>query len=79
MSEATEQPWYFARSGKQQGPVPESALRQMLATGQLSAADLVWREGLPQWAPAASVPGLMPAAGGLGVAPPPPPMPGYPP
>ena len=75
-----EQQWYFAQNGQQQGPVLESALRQMLATGQLSAGDVVWRQGLPQWVAAGSVPELMPAPAGPGVPPPVPyPAPGYPP
>jgi len=76
MSQSAEQQWYFARAGQQQGPFPESTLRQLLATGQLSPADAVWRQGMPQWAPAGSVPGLMPGPVGPGAAPAPA---GYPP
>jgi hypothetical protein len=78
MTQSAEQQWYFAQAGQQQGPFPESTLRQMLASGQLSPADVVWRPGMPQWAPAGSVPGLMPAQAAP-VTPPPPPSAGYPP
>jgi hypothetical protein len=80
MTQSTEQQWYFAQAGQQQGPFPESTLRQMLASGQLSPADVVWRQGMPQWVAAGSVPGLLPAQSGPGMAPPPPfPPAGYPP
>ena len=50
--------WYFARSGQQQGPVSLEVLRQMIASSQLSAGDLVWCEGMVDWQPAAQVPAL---------------------
>ena len=52
---AAESAWFFARGGQQRGPVPAEGLRQMLASGALSAGDLVWREGMPQWVPAGRV------------------------
>ena len=42
----------------QQGPLDESGLRQMLATGQLDADALVWNESMAQWAAASQIPGL---------------------
>ncbi len=78
MTQSAEQQWYFARGGQQQGPFPESTLRQLLATGELSPADAVWRQGMPQWVAAGSVPGLLPGHAGPGTAPPVPPA-GYPP
>jgi hypothetical protein len=50
--------WYYARGNKQTGPVGSAELKQLAATGQLRPEDLVWREGLTEWAPASSVRGL---------------------
>ncbi|HRU05843.1 MAG TPA: RDD family protein, partial [Candidatus Brocadiia bacterium] len=41
------------------GPVPESQLRQWIATGALSPATLVWTPGMDAWAPAPAIPGLV--------------------
>jgi hypothetical protein len=50
--------WYYARGNKQIGPVGSTELKQLAAAGQLRPNDLVWREGLTEWAPASSVRGL---------------------
>ena len=84
MSE-TNAGWYYSENGKQAGPVTGDALRQMASEGRLKPQDLVWREGMGDWKPAASVAELAgylagpsaPAAGGPpalppGFAPPPP-------
>jgi hypothetical protein len=53
--------WWYWKNDKQTGPVDEVVLRQMLASGVLAPDDHVWSEGMPQWAPARAVAGLMPA------------------
>ena len=74
--------WYYAQNNQQLGPVTLAALRQMIASGQVGAADLVWTQGMPQWQPARSIPELAGAVAGptgapdvssTGYAPPPPP------
>ena len=50
--------WYYAQNNQQLGPVALDALRQMVAGGQVGAADLVWTQGMSQWLPARSVPEL---------------------
>ena len=50
--------WYYARNNQQQGPVPLHALQEMAHSGQLQPGDLVWRQGMPNWLPAAQVPEL---------------------
>lgn len=50
--------WYYAKHGKQQGPVDLASLQGMVASGEVAATDLVWRNGLPEWAPAGEVPDL---------------------
>ncbi len=56
-----EQQWYYAVNGTQQGPVRFVELQQLAALGQLAPGDLVWCEGMAEWTPAQSVPGLLPA------------------
>lgn len=51
--------WHYSINGQQFGPVTSSQLKQMAGEGRLSAADLVWREGMKEWAPAGSVPNLL--------------------
>lgn len=41
--------WYYAKNGKELGPVSESEFQSALADGNITADTLVWREGLPQW------------------------------
>jgi uncharacterized RDD family membrane protein YckC len=60
------QGWYFTRGGQQSGPVEFNALQQMAAAGHLQPTELVWSEGMAQWSPASSVPGLMPAVAAVG-------------
>ncbi len=50
--------WFYAKQGRQEGPVELAPLREMLESGEVAPADLVWREGMAEWAPAESVPEL---------------------
>ncbi|MDB5322806.1 MAG: hypothetical protein JWN40_4437 [Phycisphaerales bacterium] len=54
--------WYYVEGGQSIGPVSFDLLRQMVEQGRLSANDLVWREGAPDWQVACTVPGLVPPA-----------------
>jgi len=47
--------WYYSKNGIQLGPVEENELRAKLASGEVSSTDLVWREGMTDWLPAARV------------------------
>jgi hypothetical protein len=53
--------WYYSHRGQEYGPVPKATLQQFAISGQLSANDLVWRDGMSEWVPAGSVEGLLPA------------------
>lgn len=57
--------WFYTING-QQAPAPATAaqLRQMANTGQLQPTDLVWQEGMANWAPASSIKGLFSTRGG---------------
>jgi hypothetical protein len=58
--------WYYARGGQQAGPTDLQTLRDMIASGQLMASELVWRDGMPDWQPAGQVAALSDAFGGGG-------------
>ena len=47
--------WYYSRNGEQKGPVNEQQLRALAKCGELTAADLVWCEGMSGWTKASSV------------------------
>jgi len=53
--------WYYHQLGVNQGPVEFSHLQYLASVGQISAEDLVWKEGMPEWLPAARVPNLIKA------------------
>ena len=54
--------WWYAHADEQFGPVSAADLRLLAATGDLAPGDLVWREGLAEWTPAARLKGLFPEA-----------------
>lgn len=51
--------WYYAHNGAQMGPVDITQLQNLLSRGHLAHDAHVWTEGMPQWAPARLVPGLV--------------------
>ncbi|WP_315702321.1 MULTISPECIES: DUF4339 domain-containing protein [unclassified Bradyrhizobium] len=55
----SNRPWYYALQGQQQGPVSESALRDLVAKGVVTADTLVWTEGMAGWERADHIPGLV--------------------
>lgn len=48
--------WYLGIGGQQQGPFDLAALVAQVRSGALTATTLVWKAGMPQWAPAQQVP-----------------------
>jgi len=50
--------WQYLQQGQVMGPVSEEQVKALLASGSLSWEDLVWREGMSDWAAARMVPGL---------------------
>jgi hypothetical protein len=42
--------WHYVQNGKSQGPVPEEQLRALIASGSLCPTDLVWHDGMANWA-----------------------------
>ena len=68
--------WYYSKNGTQLGPVEESELRAKLASGEVSATDLVWRDGMTDWLAAAKVAALGSPTGLPAATPPVPPVSG---
>jgi hypothetical protein len=60
-------------NGQNYGPYDMNAMAQMAGTGQLTAQSLVWRQGMPGWQAAGTVPELAQFFAGAGAPPPPPP------
>jgi hypothetical protein len=50
--------WYYARDNKQMGPVSPAELKRLAMFDELRPEDLVWREGMTEWAAARNVRGL---------------------
>jgi hypothetical protein len=63
--------WYYARNGRQYGPVGIEEIKGLLGTGGLMPGDLVWREGMANWTPACEIEELMPPAPAPQTGPPP--------
>jgi hypothetical protein len=60
----SNQSWFYAANGQQQGPFPEAQLRDLITRGTVRADTLVWTEGMAGWQKAGEIPGLV--AGGSG-------------
>ncbi len=73
MSQA-DQPveWFLARDGQQHGPISAAEMSKIVELGYLLPTDLVWRQGLPDWQPAATA---FPPKTAAAPPPPPPPAP----
>jgi hypothetical protein len=56
--------WFYARNGQRHGPVNSAQLTALAKSGQLSPADLIWKEGMTQWVPAGNSPQLFPKGQG---------------
>lgn len=54
------QQWFYANNGQKFGPVDAAMLLHLAEAGKLQPADMVWREGMPDWSPASRVKGLFP-------------------
>ena len=50
--------WYYVSEGQQQGPVSTEDLRAKISKGEITPADLTWRQGMKEWVPILTVPEL---------------------
>src|SRR5580698_7040495 len=64
--------WQLYDGGQQYGPFTKSEIASMMAEGRVSAAAQVWREGMAEWVPVATIVPSPPVS-------PPPPAPPAPP
>jgi hypothetical protein len=70
--------YWVAKNGQKQGPYSLEDLQRMLAGGSLAPTDLVWKDGMTQWAPMLQVvPAGPPPAATPAAAPPPAQGPAY--
>jgi uncharacterized RDD family membrane protein YckC len=61
--------WYYSDKGRQVGPIEESALDDLYRSGVVRNETPVWREGMANWQPYASVRPVQPIAHPLPPAP----------
>ena len=57
------QEWYYAADGDRKGPVGSADLKKLADDGKLKPTDLVWKDGMADWAPAKSIKELFGASG----------------
>ena len=52
--------WYYTQGASQEkkGPVPEAEIKSLAADGQIHATDLLWTDGMANWAPLSTLPQL---------------------
>lgn len=48
--------WFYGKEGTQHGPVSEFEISTLIASGQIDAASIIWREGMTDWLPVNQVP-----------------------
>ncbi len=54
--------WYYSKDrGERMGPVSEEDLCGMLSRGELHSTDMVWKEGMADWAPIHKCPEFNPS------------------
>ncbi len=63
------------RSGQEFGPYLIKEVKDYLKAGNLRFSDMIWFQGLPDWVPLSSIPGVSEGIESLGAAAPPPPKP----
>jgi hypothetical protein len=47
--------WYYIKNETQVGPIETDEISRLIASGQLSASDMVWKEGMGDWVTASKV------------------------
>lgn len=65
--------WYIAVAGESKGPFSIAQIQSGVASGEVNDQTLVWKNGMPQWSAAGTMPGLSTLFGAA-----PPPIPGGP-
>jgi hypothetical protein len=52
--------WFYIKARQKVGPVAMEELKRLLASGQLLAADMIFKTGMQKWVAATSIPELVP-------------------
>jgi len=47
--------WFYTTKGQKQGPVNSQQLKELALQRVLSPNDMVWKEGMSEWAPASKI------------------------
>ncbi|MCP3104890.1 zinc-ribbon domain-containing protein, partial [Myxococcus sp. K15C18031901] len=55
---ATGSPWFVMVRNKQEGPLDEGGLRELIATGAISGRSFFWQQGMADWKRGSDVPEL---------------------
>jgi len=63
--------WYYAKNKQKVGPVTQAQLQELVRSGKLSPADMVWKQGMAKWQSAGAVDGLLPKSPPSELEPPP--------
>jgi predicted Zn finger-like uncharacterized protein len=71
----TRSPWFVMVKSKQEGPLDEGGLRELVATGSISARSYFWQQGMPDWKRGQDIPELADLFTPAAPAPAPPPAP----
>ena len=61
--------WYYSKGIEKYGPIAGAKLKQLAASGEIEADDLVWKTGMRDWKPAGSIKGLLPPSKAMAPAP----------
>lgn len=54
--------WFYGKDGTQHGPVTEHEIATLIASGQVDASTIIWREGMTDWLPFNQVPEFQPVS-----------------
>ncbi|WP_257459747.1 AgmX/PglI C-terminal domain-containing protein [Archangium lipolyticum] len=74
----TRSPWFVMVKSKQEGPLDEGALRELVAAGSISARSYFWQQGMPDWKRGQDIPELADLFAPAAPQPAPPPAPARP-
>jgi hypothetical protein len=63
--------WYYTQGPSQEkrGPVPEAEIKSLAADGQIHANDLLWTDGMANWAPLSALPQIQSSSPSTAAAP----------
>lgn len=53
--------WYYSKNDQRHGKITVQSLKQLIESGQVSSADLAWKQGMPEWQIIGSIPELKPS------------------